>query len=183
MLGKIQCEDEGWSYEYALSFWLWGDLKWEESQRTCTSLVITSVDEKECNKSRPLMDFSSIRGQSTWALHQPEVGRAKAISPAVWHFYDWSKKFMGASSVLRTQAPLQSLHVHKSLMYLQEQGQWKSLVQTLWFKHTYLWTWQMNNHILDEISSIQCFWRVQRSCGGWAERRNNKTKFFSWFVK
>jgi len=87
MLVKMQGEDEGLilipQYEYALSFWLWGELKWEESQRKDTSLVIASVDEKECNKSRPLMDFSSVCGQSISALYQPEGGRAKAISPAV----------------------------------------------------------------------------------------------------
>lgn len=84
----MQCEeDEGLilipQYEYAVSFWFWGEFKWEESRWKYTSLVITSVDEKECNKSRPLMDFSSDRGQSTRALYQPEVGRAKAISSAV----------------------------------------------------------------------------------------------------
>lgn len=92
MLVKMQLENEGLILIHqcrcALPFWLWGQLKWEESQRKYMSLVITSVHEKDCNKSTPLVDISSVCGQSTQAFYQPEVGRTKAISPAAWYFCD-----------------------------------------------------------------------------------------------
>lgn len=117
MLVKMPCEDEEFilipQYACALPFWLRAELGWEESQWKHRSLVITSVDGDEYNKSRPLMDFSSVRGQSTWTLYQPEVGRAKAILPAVWSFCDWSKRLMGGSLAVRAQLPLQSPHVHR----------------------------------------------------------------------
>lgn len=160
----MPCEDEELilfpQYEYALPFWLWAELSWEESQGKHRSLVITSVDRDKYNKRRPLKDFSSICGQSTWTSYQPEVGRAKAISPAVWSLCGWSKRLMGWSWAVRAQLPLQSLRVHEcpqKLDVLPKQGQGKLLVWPLWFKHRYLRAWQSNKHILHEVRSFLCF--------------------------
>lgn len=162
MLVKMLCEDEELilfpHYEYASSFWLWAELNCEESPGKHRSLVITSVDGDKYNKKQPLMDFSSIHGQSTQTLYQPEVGRAKAIFPAVWSFCDWSKRLLRAQK---------SLHVHKctqKLDILPKQGQGKQLVWTLWFKHRYLRKWESNKHILHEI---RCFQWAEDLCVSW----------------
>lgn len=105
----MQCEDEGLilipQYEYALSFWLWEDIKLEESQRKYTSLVITSADEKECNKSRAVMDCSNVHGQSTEPCISQRLGGLKQFHQLCDLSMTGVNRFMDRSLLLRMQTP------------------------------------------------------------------------------
>lgn len=175
----------GWRVDLDSSIWVCTVLALGRAQvekvTKYMSLVITSVDEQECNNRRSLMDSVVFADK----VREPYISQRLRGLKQFHQLYDLSMteargSWVGAQfwecSVLCGVFTYTS--IHGSLMFLQEHEEWKPLISTLWFKHTYLRTWQRNNPILDEISSLQCFWRVQSRCGELAERGKNKINFF-----